>query len=71
MENNYLSVKSKEGLAIPLLVAMIIFVVAFFTLCKAADRQEIVDKAQATQTQQVEQEAQTLYEASKPRGDRS
>lgn len=71
MENNYLSVKSKENLAIPLLAAAIIFIIVFFSLCKAADRQEIANKAQATQTQQVEQEAQTLYEASKPHGDHS
>lgn len=71
MENEYLSVKSKEGLAIPLLAAMIIFVVAFFTLCNTADRQELADKAQTTQAQQVEQEAQSLYDAAKPRGDHS
>ncbi|WP_151778480.1 hypothetical protein [Acinetobacter brisouii] len=71
MENEYLSVKSKEGLVIPLLAAMIIFVVAFFSLCNAADRQELADKTQTTQAQQVEQEAQTLYEASKPHGDHS
>ena len=69
MENEYLSVKSKEGLAIPLLAAMIIFVVAFFTLCNAADRQELADKAKTTQAQQVEHEAQSLYDAAKPRGE--
>ncbi|MCG2575171.1 hypothetical protein LVY74_16665 [Acinetobacter sp. ME22] len=71
MPTEYLSVKSKEGLAIPLLAATIIFVVVFFTLCRAADRQELADKTQTTQAQQVEQEAQSLYDAAKPRGDHS